>query len=131
MKFSILALVLSFVSLSAAHAASNTNCGDEEHYPLITKSELKQVAEKKSAVIVDVNGDESFEKAHVPGAINYASHEKDFASTLPAQKDALIVAYCGGPMCTAWKKAAQKACEMGYTNIRHFKPGISGWLSQK
>jgi rhodanese-related sulfurtransferase len=39
----------------------------------------------------------------------------------------MIVAYCGGPACTAWKKAAQDACKLGYTNIKHFKEGISGW----
>jgi len=30
-------------------------------------------------------------------------------------------------MCNAWQKAATAACEMGYTNIRHFSPGITGW----
>jgi rhodanese-related sulfurtransferase len=30
-------------------------------------------------------------------------------------------------MCTAWQRAAKAACEMGYTNIRHFSEGIKGW----
>ena len=46
---------------------------------------------------------------------------------LPADKNALIVAYCGGPKCGAWKKAAKAAAALGYTNIKHFSGGISGW----
>ena len=121
-----LALSLSMIGFSAGAAAPN--CKDEKLYPLIERPELNKFVEKKNATIVDVNTSESFNENHIPGAIHYKSHEKDFASQLPAQKDAPIVAYCGGPMCTAWKEAAEKACQLGYTNIRHFKPGITGWV---
>ena len=42
-------------------------------------------------------------------------------------KDALIVAYCGGPSCGAYKKAIEAATKLGYTNIKHFSKGLSGW----
>jgi rhodanese-related sulfurtransferase len=109
-------------------SASANDCNSDAHYPLISKSELKTVAQEKSAVIFDVNSADSYKKAHVPGAIHYESHEKDFATLLPAKKDAMIVAYCGGVQCEAWKKAAVEACNQGYTNIRHFKEGITGWV---
>ena len=44
-----------------------------------------------------------------------------------ANKDALIVAYCGGPQCMAYKAAAKKAVALGYTNVKHLSAGISGW----
>jgi rhodanese-related sulfurtransferase len=125
--------VLSFVlSLGAQHAfaADAVDCSKNSHYPVISKTELKKVADEKSATILDVNSSESFAQAHVPGAIHFAAHEKDLASVLPAQKDALIVAYCGGVRCGAWKKAAEAACKMGYTNIRHYKEGIQGWTAK-
>ncbi|MBC7692397.1 MAG: rhodanese-like domain-containing protein [Methylotenera sp.] len=106
-----------------------TTCADEAHYPLITKAELKDVAAKKAAFIVDVNSEESFKKVHVPGAIHFAANEKEFTQVLPKDKNTMIVSYCGGVQCSAWKKAAQEACNLGYTNIRHFKEGIQGWTA--
>jgi rhodanese-related sulfurtransferase len=129
-KIFALCSVSALIALSAvmtSQAAEKTDCNKESHYPLITKSELKNVAESKSATIFDVNSEESFEKSHVPGAIHFESHKTDFAQMLPKDKNAMIVAYCGGPQCTAWKMAAKEACKLGYTNVRHFKEGISGW----
>lgn len=120
MKQLILGLLLS-VSVGAFAA----DCKKEDNYPRVSKAELQKIVKDKAAFIVDVNSDESFKKTHVPGAIHFS--EKTFVATLPADKATPIVAYCGGPMCTAWKKAAEKACELGYTNIKHFKEGISGW----
>jgi rhodanese-related sulfurtransferase len=122
------ALLFPFGAFAGSDTAAVPTCGDEEHYPLISRQELADASTAGTAFIVDVNSDESFKKVHVPGAIHFGSHEKDFATLLPKDKGAMIVAYCGGPQCTAWKKAAKQACEQGYTNIRHFKGGISGWV---
>lgn len=118
-----------FFAASSALAAGNT-CSDENHYPLVTKKDLKGWVATNSATVVDVNSADSFKTAHVPGAIHFEDHQKDFATVLPQDKNALIVAYCGGPMCEAWKKAAEQACNMGYTNVRHYKDGISGWTKK-
>lgn len=117
-----------FLTGAFATASDTTSCSQDSHYPLITKSELRKVAESKEAVIIDVNSKESYQNVHVPGAIHFGSHQKDFKSLLPTQKDKLVVAYCGGVMCTAWKKAAEIACNLGYTNVKHFKEGIKGWV---
>ncbi len=118
-------MILTVVFVQRSFAA--TDCNNEEHYPIVSKTELTQLVNSKTAFVIDVNGEESFKSSHVQGAVHFSEVEKKFASVLPADKNALIVAYCGGPQCTAWKKAAAKACEMGYTNIKHFKDGISGW----
>ncbi|MFL5814913.1 MAG: rhodanese-like domain-containing protein [Bdellovibrionia bacterium] len=133
-KFSTILSVFALLAFSSAtaHAAADASeCNKESHYPLITKSELKQVVESKSATIFDVNSKDSYESTHVPGAVHFGSHESDFAKMLPKDKGAMIVAYCGGPSCTAWKMAAKEACKLGYTNIRHFKEGIKGWNESK
>ena len=59
------------------------------------------------------------------------ANKGQLGKVLPKDKSAPIVAYCGGKMCTAWHKAAKAACEMGYTNIRHFSAGITGWNKMK
>jgi rhodanese-related sulfurtransferase len=130
MKRFALALTILFVSGSSFAGTaekSTAQCKSEEHYPLITKAELQKAIDAKTAFIVDVNSSESFKEHHVPTAIHFGS-TKNFAKALPADKNEMIVAYCGGPQCTAWKKAAEQACKLGYTNIHHFKDGISGWI---
>jgi rhodanese-related sulfurtransferase len=74
-----------------------------------------------------VNGSESYEKGHIPTAIDFDAAEAKLKETLPADKDALIVAYCGGPKCSAYRQAANAAQKLGYKNVKHLSAGISGW----
>jgi rhodanese-related sulfurtransferase len=97
-------------------------------FPDISISEVKALAESKKAVIIDVNGTESYNKAHVPGALDYEAISKKFAKSLPKDKNALIVAYCGGPKCNAYQAAANAAQKLGYKNVKHMSAGIAGWL---
>jgi rhodanese-related sulfurtransferase len=93
----------------------------------ISVKEVNELTKTKKAVIIDVNGSESFKKGHVPGALDYAAIKGDLASKLPSDKDALIVAYCGGPKCQAYQAAAKAATKLGYKNVKHMSAGISGW----
>ncbi len=93
----------------------------------VSIKEVKALAESKKAVILDVNGTESYEKGHVPTALNYETVKDKLASTLPADKDTLIIAYCGSPKCKAYKEAAEAAEKLGYKNVKHMSAGIKGW----
>ena len=96
-------------------------------YPDISIKELKSAIESKKVFLVDVNGTESWQGGHIPGAINFEANSESFAKVLPQDKDALIVAYCGGPKCMAYQAAAKAAKKLGYTNVKHLSAGISGW----
>jgi rhodanese-related sulfurtransferase len=113
-----LLLVISMVGV--AFAASSK-------FPAISHQELAKAIAEKSVTVLDVNGTESFEEGRIPGAIDYIAREKQLASLLPKNKDALIVAYCGNEYCTAYLAAATAAKELGYTNVKHYSPGIDGW----
>jgi rhodanese-related sulfurtransferase len=93
----------------------------------ISIAELKTAIAEKKVTIIDVNGTASYAEAHVPTAIDFEAKEADMATLLPADKSSLVVAYCGGPACSAYKSAANKAKELGYTNVKHLSAGISGW----
>ena len=95
----------------------------------ISQTELQAAIASKSAVILDVNGTDSYKAGHIPGAIDYIAHKQQIASLLPKDKNALVVAYCGSPACHAYAAAADAAVKLGYTNVKHFAPGISGWKS--
>jgi rhodanese-related sulfurtransferase len=109
---------------AAAIVAGTTQAGE---FADVSVKEVNRLAATKSAVIIDVNGDESYNAGHVPGALNFNAIKGDLGAKLPKQKDALIVAYCGSPKCGAYLKAAKAVQKLGYTNIKHMSAGISGW----
>jgi rhodanese-related sulfurtransferase len=111
--------------LTAAAFAVTVFAGE---YPDITINDLKTAIEAKKVTVIDVNGTSSWEKGHIPGAIDFATSKEKLAKVLPKDKDALIVAYCGGPTCMAYQAAAKAAKELGYRNVKHLSAGISGWM---
>ena len=96
-------------------------------FPDITITDLKKAIEDKKVTVIDVNGSDSWKSGHVPTAIDFDAAGDKLAAQLPKDKGALVVAYCGGPSCGAYKAAAVKAKELGYTNVKHLAAGISGW----
>ena len=96
-------------------------------FPDVSVKEVAKLADNKAAVIIDVNGTESYNKGHVPGALDFDAIKDNFAKSLPADKNATIVAYCGGPKCMAYQAAAKEATKLGYKNVKHMSAGISGW----
>ena len=96
-------------------------------YPDISITELKSAISEKKVTVIDANGSDSFQAGHIPGAIDFQAQKADLAAKLPADKGALVVAYCGGPTCGAYAAAAKAAKALGYTNVKHLSAGISGW----
>ena len=96
-------------------------------FPEIKIDELKKEIDAKKVTVIDVNGTDSYKSGHIPGAIDYASSKAKLASVLPKDKNALVVAYCGGPKCQAYQAAAKAAEQLGYKNVKHLTAGISGW----
>jgi rhodanese-related sulfurtransferase len=114
----LIALALSLVFSAAASAGDFAN---------ISVADLKKAIDSKSVTIIDVNGTDSYKEGHIPTAIDFATKKAELTKSLPADKAALIVAYCGGPKCGAYQAAAKEAKKLGYTNVKHLSAGISGW----
>lgn len=93
----------------------------------ISLKDVQADAVAKTAVIIDANSPDSYKAGHVPGALSFAAIKNDLAASLPADKNALIIAYCGNPHCGAYLMAAKAAQKLGYTNIKHMPDGIDGW----
>ena len=115
----LLILALSVIGAGAIYADAS--------YPDISLSDLKKAIAEKKVALIDVNGSDSYASGHIPGAVNFETAK--LADVLPKDKGALVVAYCGGPACNAYKAGASKAQALGYTNVKHFTAGISGWKS--
>lgn len=117
-----IALALSVITLFAANVFAGA-------FPNISIDELKKAISDNEVTILDVNGSQSYAVGHIPGAIDYTAEKEALASKLPADKSALIVAYCGSEQCGAYARAAKAAQDLGYTNVKHFSPGLKGWKS--
>jgi rhodanese-related sulfurtransferase len=111
----------------ALFAAAGIARGADKTYPDITHDELAKAVQTKSVTLLDANGTDTYKDGHIPTAIDFEQAEKSLASVLPADKDALIVAYCANEQCTAYRRAAKAASELGYTNVKHYAKGIMGW----
>ncbi|MBI3870549.1 MAG: rhodanese-like domain-containing protein [Verrucomicrobia bacterium] len=96
-------------------------------YPDISIAELKAAISSGKVTLVDANGSESWQKGHIPGAVDFEKSKDTLAKSLPKDKKALVVAYCGGPKCNAYQAAAKAAKKLGYKNVKHLSAGISGW----
>ena len=117
MRFTLSALIC----ILATSTAIGQEFGD------VSYKDLSAAIAAGNVAVIDVNGTTSYEQGHIPGAINFQADATALAEKLPKAKATLVVAYCGGPMCKAYKKAAAQATKLGYTNVKHFSAGLSGW----
>jgi rhodanese-related sulfurtransferase len=99
--------------------------------PAIAKADLEKAIADKAVTLIDCNGSDSFAKGRLPGAIDLEASKADLAAKLPKDKAALVVVYCGGVKCGAWKSGCAAVSALGYTNVKHFPEGLAGWDAAK
>ena len=110
-----------FASFIIALIAPCFALASSAHYEDIAHAELKAAIASGHITLLDANGGNSYREAHIPGAIDFETHESKIATLLPKDKTALIVAY---------RDAYDAAIALGYTNVKHYSEGISGWLGR-
>lgn len=118
---------LALLGLAAPLALSIALPARASEVPSIAHADLLKAIQAKKVTVIDVNGSESYKAGRIPGALNYEVVGANLKAKLPANKKALVVAYCGNEFCGAYKKAALAAQKLGYTNVVHYSPGIAGW----
>jgi len=122
-KAVLLTLILgaTFIISAIIHSANS--------YTLIDTMGLKKMFDANEVVtVVDARNPEEYQEVHIKGAINIPQKKfSDYAHLLPADKAAKIVFYCNGVKCGKSKKAANKALEMGYSNILVYAEGMPVW----
>ncbi|HWW62028.1 MAG TPA: rhodanese-like domain-containing protein [Thermoanaerobaculia bacterium] len=78
-------------------------------------------------IVVDARTAASYERAHVPGAINFPHREMNEETVQRLPKDKLIVTYCDGIGCNASTKAALKLTTFGF-RVKEMPGGIDWWI---
>jgi rhodanese-related sulfurtransferase len=97
---------------------------------------------KKSLVVVDTMPYEaSYQKNHIPGAVQFLfpvkpqkemdpGQQAKYAKLLGPDKNAVIVVYCGFPKCGRSHNGAMWAKKLGYQNVYRYPGGIKAWLEK-
>ena len=98
-------------------------------YPDISIKDLQAAIKAGKVAVIDVNGANSFTKrGHIPGAVSFSNKDALSKQLSNVGKDTLVVASCGNPRCSAYKRGASAAEELGFKNVKHLSAGIAGWL---
>ena len=114
------------IALIAVIFAVNVQAGE---YPDISITDLEKAIKAGKVVVIDVNGAKSFTKrGHIPTAVSFTDAKSLAKQLAKSKKDTLVVAYCGGPTCNAYKRGASAAADLGFKNVKHLSAGISGWI---
>ena len=121
MRLKVLLTALALLMLATQPGLSDSSYAD------ISAKDLKAAVDAGKVTLLDCNGTRSYRSGHLPGAIDFESSAGSLRGKLPADKNSLVVADCGGPRCNAYKKGAEAAKALGYTNVKHFSGGLSGW----
>jgi rhodanese-related sulfurtransferase len=70
-----------------------------------------------------------YDKGHIPMAVSIPDSKFDkMTDKLPADKNALLIFYCGGLKCKLSHKSAAKAEKLGYTNVKVFPEGFPKYM---
>jgi rhodanese-related sulfurtransferase len=97
-----------------------------DFFQTISLDEVARLVKKPGVVLLDVNVPELWEKSHLPGAV-HVDHA-DLARFLPADKKAILIFYCAGPLCGASAMAANESVLLGYRRVYVMTDGIFGWV---
>jgi thiosulfate/3-mercaptopyruvate sulfurtransferase len=119
-------------------------------YQIVTTDELKAwIDGKKDMIIVDTMPyDASYQKNHVPGAVQFlfpkagdmtewnasetaGKSQDDYVKLLGPDKNKTIVVYCGFVKCDRSHNGAMWAVKLGYKNVYRYPGGIKGWKEAK
>lgn len=112
---------------------------EEGKYKLISTEDLKKkVDAKEDMIIVDTMPAKSYNKNHIPGAVNAElpvtmeevtpEQKEAFIKALGTDKNKEIILYCGFVGCERSHVGAMIAKEAGFTNVIRHPGGIGAWM---
>lgn len=117
---------------SVVSAKPPIKLSEEERISLAEVQKLvAQGPEKGKYYLYDSRPTPRFNEWAIPTAVSlpFSQFDKN-VDKLPADKDVLIVFYCGGVTCNFSPGSQQKAKALGYKNVRVFVEGTPAWTGK-
>jgi rhodanese-related sulfurtransferase len=81
-------------------------------------------------LLVDTLGDESYNRAHIPGAVSISAKEDGFVERVKEAVDDMaveVIVYCGSHSCGLSPQAAADLVEAGFMNVVDYEGGLKSW----
>lgn len=101
-----------------------------DRFAKLAVDEVDRLLNEKKAVAVDANNDETRQElGTLPGALLLSNARQFEMSELPKDKGTELIFYCGSEKCMSAPKAAARAQEAGYSQVKVMPAGIRGWVS--
>ena len=106
---------------------------DTSHYPSNSTYQIDfplvhEIWKKGNAVFVDARSASSFNRGHIPGAVNVPINRViSTLAVLPADKSVLLITYCGSIECPNAYQLMNVLLAKGYQNVKFFPRGLRGW----
>ena len=102
---------------------------DADTIPL---AQFRGVIGDHKTIILDARAAPFYQQGHIPSALNllrddFAADYRRLRPTLDAAKDKLIVVYCSGGDCHDSRMVASALLSLGFSQVRVFTGGWSGW----
>ena len=112
--------VLFCLSIPAAQA---------ERFETITTDQLLALRKADTPfLLINALSPIEFKEEAISGSVNLpASHMRADHPLLPEDKSTLLIFYCKGIRCTKSRRAARKAMEFGFQNVKIYTAGLPGW----
>ena len=100
--------------------ANETDCWDVNH---------AVSNDRQDFVLLDVRGEESFEKGHLPNSVNLPNWKVKAPALEQYPLDTLFVVYCAGPHCNGADKAGGHLAKLGQP-VKKMIGGVTGWIDE-
>ena len=129
-----LALVLGYATTTLAKDAAKADAPADWMFHTIVDVDFVmqqvQVPMPENVMIIDARPKRAkYDKGHIPMAVSIPDSQFDkMTDKLPADKNALLIFYCGGLKCKLSHKSAFKAEKLGYTNAKVFAAGFPEYM---
>jgi|GEM_PF-106268 rhodanese-related sulfurtransferase len=92
------------------------------------RTKYEQAPPEWDFVLIDSRPAGRYNEAHINGAINIPDANFDkLKNLLPADKNKMLIFYCGGLECPLSGDSARKAKALGYTNVHVYQEGTPFW----
>lgn len=122
----LLAVGLTAGATSAAMACEGHKSMEAKKFEKVDATTLASWIDQKATKVFHAASEETYAAGTLPTAVRveYAALS---AETLGADKGAKMTFLCANTMCSASKKAALAAVDLGYTDVNVFEAGVDGW----
>ncbi len=92
---------------------------------------MVDAADKEVFTLIDSRPPLVHRKSFIPGSVSIPKVLfEQRKGLLPADKNSLLIFYCGGHHCELSHEGAVEALKLGYTNVRVYSAGVPEWGKQ-